>query len=185
MSEIKIALRYAKSLLDLAKEQNKVDEINNDIKLFHDTVKANPQLRAVLANPIISATDKKAVLHGLFASKMDKATIAFFDLMIGKSRESYLYATSKQFGELYNQLNGIVKAEVVSASALTEGNKQQLVSTLEKELNKRVILNAKVNADLIGGFVLTVGDKQFDTSVAKQLNELKKSFMSSDFVAQL
>ncbi|MOA03551.1 ATP synthase subunit delta [compost metagenome] len=105
--------------------------------------------------------------------------------MINKSRESFLYATSKQFNDLYNLLNGIVKAEVVSALALSEGNKQQLVSALEKELNKRVILNAKVNADLIGGFVLTVGDKQFDTTIAKQLNELKKNFMSNDFVAQL
>ncbi|POY35081.1 ATP synthase F1 subunit delta [Solitalea longa] len=185
MSEIKVALRYAKALLDLAIEQNKVEAINNDMKLFHQTVKANSELRAVLANPIVAPASKKKILNSLFTDKVDNVTITFFNLMVAKGREEYLYTTAKQFAELYNLLKGIVKAEIVSASALTEGNKIELIANLEKELGKQVILKTKVDPDLVGGFVLTVGDKQFDTSIAKQLRTLKNQLVSKGFAAQI
>src|SRR5437762_622275 len=111
MSEIKVALRYAKSLLDLAKGENLVEEVNNDIKLFYQTVRASSQLQAVLSNPIVSLESKRAILHQLFEGKVNKFTIAFFDIMVSKGRAEFLYQGAKQFFELYNELNGIVKAE--------------------------------------------------------------------------
>ena len=185
MSEIKVALRYAKSLLDLAKGENLVEEVNNDIKLFYQTVRASSQLQAVLSNPIVSLESKRAILHQLFEGKVNKFTIAFFDIMVSKGRAEFLYQGAKQFFELYNELNGIVKAEVVSATEMTETSKKELISNIEKALNRKVLLNSKVNPDLIGGFILTVGDKQFDTSISSGLNDLKREFLSDKFVSQL
>jgi F-type H+-transporting ATPase subunit delta len=185
MSEIKVALRYSKSLLDLAKAENVVEEINNDMKLFYQTVKASSELKAVLSNPIIPLHSKQAILHQLFEGKVNKITIGFFDIMVRKGRAEFIYQGAKQFFELYNELNGIVKAEVVSATELTETSKKELINNIEKALNRKVLLESKVNPDLIGGFILTVGDKQFDTSISSGLNDLKREFLSDKFVSQL
>lgn len=179
MSEITISLRYAKSLLDIAKEQNKVEEVYRDVKLFYQTAKANHELQSILGNPIVSLNDKKKILQGIFTGKVDDVVLSFFDLVVGKGRGGYLYATAKQFGELYNLLKGIVKAEIVSATELSEENKKTIIANLEKELGKQVVLNTKVDADLIGGFVLTVGDKQFDASISRQLKDLKTQLTSN------
>ncbi|UKJ07328.1 ATP synthase F1 subunit delta [Solitalea lacus] len=183
MSEIKISLRYAKSLLDIAKEQNKVEQINNDVKLLSQTLRVNHQLQAILGNPIISIDNKKKILQSIFNGKVDNVLLSFFDLIIGKGRGAYLYSSANQFSELYNQLKGIVKAEIVSATALSEVNKNAIQASLEKELGKQVVLNTKVDAALIGGFVLTVGDKQFDASISKQLKSLKTKLTNNNLVA--
>lgn len=178
MSEITVASRYAQSLIDLAKEQSKVEEVFKDIKLFHDTVKSSNELRAVLANPIVSPHDKKEILKKLFSGKVDKITLAYFEIMVNKGREGFLYQSAKQFVNLYNHHKGIVTAKIVSASALNEAMLKEVETIIAKELNKQIVLESKVDADLIGGFVLTVGDKQFDTSISKKLQQLKKEFQT-------
>ncbi|SMO38184.1 ATP synthase F1 subunit delta [Solitalea koreensis] len=185
MSEIKVALRYSKALLELAKSENLVEEVNNDMKLFYQTVKASSQLRAVLSNPIVSTESKRAILHQLFDGKVNKITIGFFDIMVSKGREAFIYEGAKQYFELYNELNGIVKAEVVSAVEMTEASKKELINTIEKALSRKVLLQSKVNPKLIGGFILTVGDKQYDTSISSGLNDLRRNFLSDEFVSQL
>ena len=95
--------------------------------------------------------------------------------MVSKGRSSILFATAKQFVQQYNQLKGIVTADVISATALTAEAKSQIVETVKRELGaKEVIFNEKVNDKLIGGFILKVGDKQFDASIASSLSKLKK-----------
>ena len=95
--------------------------------------------------------------------------------MVSKGRSSILFATAKQFVQQYNQLKGIVTADVISAAALTAEAKAQIVETVKRELGaKEVIFNEKVNDKLIGGFILKVGDKQFDASIASSLSKLKK-----------
>jgi len=96
MSELTVASRYAKSLIDLAGEQKLVEEIKNDMDLFHHTLRVNPELKAVLANPIVSHPKKIRILDDVFEKKVNSVTIAFFKLMINKSRGEVLYATAKE-----------------------------------------------------------------------------------------
>src|SRR3546814_166777 len=110
MAESKVSSRYAKSLLDLAIEQKSLDQVRDDISLFHATLNEHSQLRAVLSSPVIDGDDKKAILHKLFDGKMNKLTLAFFDIMIRKDRERLLYDAAREFGNQYNSYKGIVKA---------------------------------------------------------------------------
>jgi len=176
MSELTVASRYAKSFIDLAGEQNLVGEINNDMELFMRTLKANPQLKAVLANPIVSHTKKIKILDEVFSGKVNTLSIAFFKLMINKSRGDVLYVTVGEYINQYNIKNNIVNAAVVSATTLSASNKQKIVADIQAATGGKVILDAKVDASLIGGFVLTVGDRQIDTSIASDLRKLKKQF---------
>jgi len=176
MSELTVASRYAKAFIDLAGEQNLVEEIDTDMELFLRTLKVNPQLKAVLANPIISHSKKIKILDEVFSGKINSLSIAFFKLMINKSRGEVLFTTAIEYINQYNIKNNIIMASVVSATSLSESNKQKMIHDIQAATGGKVILEAKVNPALIGGFVLTVGDRQIDTSIASDLWKLKKEF---------
>lgn len=176
MSEIQVASRYAKSIIDLAVEQNALEPVKKDIGLFLETCKANPQLQAILKNPIISLDKKSGILDDLFGDKLHKMIISFFHIVIRKGRSEILYATAKEFISQYNIIKNVVKATVTSASPLSKENIDQIEEVVKQASKGEVILSAKVDPDLIGGFILKVGDKQFDTSLSSKLNKLKKEF---------
>jgi F-type H+-transporting ATPase subunit delta len=176
MSEIQVASRYAKSLIDLASEQKALDPIKGDIELFIQVCKANTQLQAVLKNPIIGHDKKIAILTSLFGSNVHPVVLSFFKIMINKGRGELLYPTAKEFISEYNQRKGIISATVVSAALLSPENRKKIEQVVKEATGGEVVLEAKVNPDLIGGFVLKVGDKQFDTSLSSALSKLKKEF---------
>jgi F-type H+-transporting ATPase subunit delta len=176
MSELTVATRYAKALIDLAQEQNSVEAMKDDMELFHHTLRVNPELKAVLANPIVSHSKKIKILDEVFAKKVNKASLAFFKLMVNKSRGEILYATSQEYINMYDIKNHIVHASVVSATVLSEANKKKMVADIHAATGGTVKLDAKVDPSLIGGFVLTIGDRQVDTSIANDLKKLKKEF---------
>jgi F-type H+-transporting ATPase subunit delta len=177
MSEIKAASRYAKSLIDLSTEQNVLEEVKNDMVLMSKVIDDNSELEAILKNPIVPLDKKAGILKDTFGSKVQPLTATFMDLLIKKGRSSILFGTAKSFVSQYNAIKGIVTAEVVSATALTAGHISQIEGIVKKETNaKSVVINAKVNERLIGGFILRVGDRQFDASISSGLNKLKKEF---------
>ncbi len=176
MSEIQVATRYAKSILDLAQEQNSVEETNESISYFLRICRANSELRAVLKNPIISPDKKIAILNQVFGTNVPPLILAFFKIVISKGRAQVLYATAKEFVNLYNIKKGIVKATVTSAAPLSDENKREIESVVKEAVKGDIVLQTKVDPSLIGGFVLKVGDKQFDTSISSSLQKLKKEF---------
>lgn len=176
MSEIQVSSRYAKSLIDLAQEQNSLEQIKSDIVSFIGVLKENPTLLAVLKNPIISQGKKLNILDGLFASKFNPMILSFFKLLVSKGRSPILHSIAREFINEYNVIKNIVKATVVSAAPLSEENREAIENIVKEATNGEVLLTEKVDNNLIGGFVLTVGDKQFDTSLSSKLRNLKKEF---------
>ncbi|MFB9842341.1 ATP synthase F1 subunit delta [Mucilaginibacter ginsenosidivorans] len=176
MSELTVANRYAKSLIDLAEEEKALEAIRSDMELFTHTLKANSQLQAVLANPIIAHDKKIKILEAIFAGKVSKVTDSFFKIMINKSRAQVLYATAKEFINQYNVIKNIVRAYVTSATPLSEENKKQIIAELKASTGGTIELHTKVDHNLIGGFVLKVGDLQVDTSLLTSLKKLKSDF---------
>jgi len=173
----KAGARYAKSLIDLSTEQNALEEIKNDMVLFEQVVDDNSELEAILKNPIVPLDKKLGILKDVFGSKVHQITNSFLKLVVNKGRSAILFDTAKQFVAQYNAIKGIVTAEVTSAIALTEASKAEVVALVKKEVGaNEVIVKEKVDEKLIGGFILKVGDKQFDVSIASGLNKLKKEF---------
>jgi F-type H+-transporting ATPase subunit delta len=176
MSEITVATRYAKSLIELAKDENALDKVNKDMEFFLQTLKANPQLTAVLANPIIYHDKKINIIDGIFGGKVSKLSISFFNIMINKGRAEILYTAAQEYINQYDVLNNITKATIVTASPLSEVNKKAVIADIEKSTKGPVKLTVKVDPALIGGFIVTIGDMQIDTSIAGNLAKLKKDF---------
>lgn len=177
MSENKAASRYAKSLIDLATERNALEIIKNDMVLLEQVINQNPELEAILNNPIVPLDKKAGILENVFGSKVNELTSAFYKLVVSKGRSAILFGTSKAFIAQYNALKGIVTANVTSATALTAESRAEIVAIVKKEIGaNEVVLKEKVNEKLIGGFILKVGDKQFDASISSGLSKLKKEF---------
>ncbi len=173
----KAGARYAKSLIDLSTEQNALEEIKNDMVFFEEVVNGNGELEAILKNPIVPLDKKAGILTDIFGSRVHKITQSFLKLVVNKGRSAILFDTAKQFISQYNVIKGIVTAEVSSAIALTDANRAEIISLVKNELAaNEVLIKEKVDDKLIGGFILKVGDKQFDASISGGLNKLKKEF---------
>jgi F-type H+-transporting ATPase subunit delta len=180
MSENKAASRYAKSIIDLSQENNVLEEVKGDMDLISGVIRRNPELEAILKNPIVPVDKKAGILADLFNSKVHVITSSFMNLMVNKGRSAILFSAAKQVVTQYNDLKGIVTAEVTSAVALTADNRTEITAIVKKEIGaNEVVIKEKVNTDLIGGFILKVGDKQFDASIASGLSKLKKEFAQS------
>ncbi|MBE8720235.1 ATP synthase F1 subunit delta [Sphingobacterium pedocola] len=178
MSVFKVASRYAKSLIDLAQELGSLEIIKADMEQVVVLIKSSAELQAVLGNPIIKIDKKNSILEALFKDKVRPEILGFFNIMVRKGRSGLVYATAQEFIREYNEVKGIVKAEVTSAAALSDANLQSLKAKISKEINAEVILTNKVDKTLIGGFVIKVGDRQLDVSIAGKLNKLERHFSS-------
>lgn len=176
MSEFKVASRYAKSLIDLAREQKALEAIHTDMQQVIAVLKGNPLLQAVLKNPIIKLDKKESILRSLFGKTGHPALVEFFSLLVRKGRAGILFATAEEFIREYNVENGIIEASVVSAAPLSDEHRRQMMDVVQSRGGNKVILTNKVDPELIGGFILTVGDRQIDASIAGKLNKLEQHF---------
>lgn len=173
MAESVVAYRYAKSLIDLANERKVVDEVNKDMSLFKEICDGNRQFLAVMGNPIIRHEKKLGILKKVFENNVHPVTFSIFTVLTNKNRENLIYAIADEFQKLYNQQNGIQKATVTTTTTLTDAQRKAFTDVVAGATGKKVVLEEKINENLIGGYILQVDDKQIDTSVKKKLNDLK------------
>jgi len=174
MSEIRIASRYAKSLIALATEQGSLEQVYNDVQSIYDTAEHSPELVSLLKSPIIKADTKASILKSIFKSS-SALTSTFIDKVIGSRRESLLIEIANQFIAIYNEQKGIALATITTAMPLDEANLNQIKSYISQKINKpNVQLSVKVDPDIIGGLVINYEDKLLDMSVKNELNKLKQ-----------
>lgn len=184
MSDIRIAGRYAKSLIELAQEKGILEEVHDDLKSFDEVVKENRNLLMALKNPILKPEKKKAILHALFQD-VNQLTIAFFDIITRKNRADVLPAIASEFHKQYNIIKGIQVAQVSTAAPLDAALRDRIISLVKDISGKQIIqLNEKVNDQLIGGFVLTVGDKQIDDSIKTKLSHLRRDLTQNQYIKE-
>ncbi len=182
MHNIKVAKRYAKSLIDLAKETGVLDAVSADMKLLVSVCQTSKELTSLLGNPIINSDKKEAVLNAIFGDKIQPMTRSFFQILIRKGREGDMYEIAKEFIAQYKQLKGITTAVVITATGLNDHLRSEVNRIVKEKVQREVELLEQVDKDLIGGFVLRIGDTQYDASVVSQLRRLAKEFSSNPYV---
>lgn len=181
MSEYRIASRYAKSLLDLSVEKGQLEEVNKDMLMFSETVKANRDLLLMLKSPIITHDKKLAILNSLFAGKVNDLTLAIFQILTKKHREAYLAQIATEFHHQYNVKKGIEEATVTTTFPLSAALRKEFELVVKKITHKDVELTEKVDDSLIGGFILKIGDRQIDDSVSSKLQALRVEFTKNHY----
>jgi F-type H+-transporting ATPase subunit delta len=177
MSNFKVSIRYATSLLELAAEKNNLDRISQDMELVCHTIETNNQLKLVLASPIIKSPVKLSILTDIFKPVVCDDSLKFLLFVVEKNREEVLFEIIKKFLELKDVSLGIVNVDVTTAVEFTAAQTDELRKKMESYLNKKTRLKFKIDRQIIGGFVAKVGDSVFDASLKHQLDLLKKQFI--------
>lgn len=176
MSERRVASRYAKSLIELAEEKGVLEEVNRDMQFFDSVTKSNRDFELAIRNPIVSNDKKLGILKAIFANKVSDLTFRFFEIISRKNREVILPLIAEEFHAQYNVYKGIVLVKVVTTFPLDEKLRARFKEVVKERFGKEVELEESVDESLIGGYILTVGDKQIDESLNSKLKGLKLEF---------
>ncbi|HCQ29829.1 MAG TPA: ATP synthase F1 subunit delta [Flavobacteriales bacterium] len=184
MKEVRVASRYAKSLLGLAVEQNKLDKIYQDMLFVKNTIADSRELELLLKNPIIKKDKKEKILNEIFASHIDTVPMMFINIITRKNRERILFDIADAFIHQYKVYNNIVTAEVTTAIPLDDKLKNEIIEQIKKSENGNVEVDAKVDKSIIGGIIVRVGDKQLNESIKYKLNQLRKQFDDNLYIKE-
>ncbi|TXG37121.1 ATP synthase F1 subunit delta [Seonamhaeicola maritimus] len=175
MSGTRAAIRYAKAILSLASDQKSADAVNKDMKLIAATIADSKELSDTLQSPVISSTIKKAVLLEVF-KKSNNATISLIETLINNNRIDLLGTVAVKYNQLFDQSKGIELATVTTAVAITDALKKKVLAKAKELTGKEIEVENIVDESILGGFILRIGDVQYNASIANQLNKLKREF---------
>lgn len=180
MKETRVALRYAKSLISLAEERDVLEQVKGDMEIILSVCEESQDFSNMLKSPVVKADKKSAILNQVFGNKISELSLSFLNLLTSKKREAILGAVAENYINLYNESKNIVSATVTTAASITEDIKAQVLTQLKSVVGDAdVRIEERVDASLIGGFVLRVGDLEFNASVANKLQKLKREFVSN------
>ncbi|PVW15109.1 ATP synthase F1 subunit delta [Marixanthomonas spongiae] len=170
------AIRYAKAALQLAGENSTENVLFGDMQSIQETLEESKELRNMLSSPIIKAEDKKQVLLKVFSGQ-DDVTKNLIALLVANQRTALLGNVAKSYIELYNKEQGLQVAKVTTAVPLSpELEKKVLEKVKEMTGSDKVTVKNTIDESIIGGFILRVGDLQYNASIANKLNRLKRAF---------
>ncbi len=184
MQESIVASRYAKSVIELAKEQNVLEFVVHDMALFAKVCAENHALIATLKSPIIKHDKKLTILKKLFEGKVNPITISLFEIISRKNREEYLVEIAVEFGKQYREMRNILSGTVTTSFPINDDLRSQFKGIVSSAYGKEVELTEKVDKEIIGGFILKVGDRQIDESIKNKLQRLKNKFKDNSYVVK-
>jgi len=175
MNQSIISTRYAKALMRVGDDNQCLDTLMSDMELLNATIGENPMFRQLLDNPVVKPPQKRKVMTELLEKRVHPLTLNFINLIIRNRREFLLADVARNFIDLYEKSKGIKRALLTSATGIDEPSKKLLQQQLNAFFNANVLMSAETNPDLIGGFILRVGDQQYDASLSSALKRMRKT----------
>ncbi|MEX0314690.1 MAG: ATP synthase F1 subunit delta [Allomuricauda sp.] len=178
MNESRAAIRYAKATLDFAIEKKAADAVEKDMREISATISENTELQNLLESPVVKGEVKKTSLQKIFKGS-NEITKGLIGTLTDNKRIGLLQEVALKYIILHEQLKGEDVAYVTTAVPLTADLEKKILGEVTKITGNKVTIENKIDESIIGGFVLRVGDLQYDASVANKLNGLKREFTNS------
>jgi len=186
MQNPRLAIRYAKSLIDLSAELEQLDTVHDDMMLLHVICSQSREFVLMLKSPIINANKKNKIVDAVTKNKISKITQTFIKLLCSKNRESNLPEIISSFIEQFNKIKGIHKVKLTTATPVSDEIKKLFIHKIETAASvKKIDLETIVNENIIGGFVLEMEGRLIDASILRDLNDVKKQFANNDYIHKL
>lgn len=173
MSDFRTASRYAKALLDLAEEQKSLDKVYSDMTMVQRTIAASREFSLMLKSPIVKDSVKEVILERLFDGKVQKLSLEFMKLVSRKARAALLDPISKQALSQYLDRKGIQEAHLTTTFEIDDKLLKAFNDVVKDLTKKEPSISTRVSEDIIGGFVLDIGDKRIDTSIKSNLEKIE------------
>ncbi|ANZ58371.1 F0F1 ATP synthase subunit delta [Fructilactobacillus lindneri] len=175
LSKLDVAKNYSKALYEALENENSIDKGKADLDAIKIVFDNDPELAAALNGVSLDTQQKETLLNPLIDGATSEYVRNLINMLFDYGRISDLVAVIDEFDKLYNQKNGIVKAEAVTAVPLDEDEKSKLAQSLGKRINaKKVELSTKINPDIIGGVILKSSDVVYDGSIRTKIEQVKR-----------
>ncbi|MFH1059245.1 MAG: ATP synthase F1 subunit delta [Pseudomonadota bacterium] len=182
MTSLIVAKRYARALLEIGREDGKYEQYGQELAAFAGLLDQNPELETALANPAFNFEGRKGVLAAILGKAGFSPIVNnFFKLLMDRGRINVAPGINTVYQDLLDEVNGITRAQVVSAAALGDEEVARLAATLKQVAGREVKLEVKEDPGLIGGVVARIGDLVLDGSVKSQLESLKDSLRRGEY----
>lgn len=169
------AIRYAKAILEIAVLSGKANQVNDDMKSIIASVNSSADLKEFLVSPIITSDVKMKVLSEVFGL-VQADTKSLFRLLQENKRFEILEAIAIQYNAQFDDMNGVEVAKVTTAVPMDAQLEVKVLAKAALISTKKITIQNIVDPTIIGGFLLRIGDKQYNASVANRLQQLKKEF---------
>ncbi|MCM5662391.1 ATP synthase F1 subunit delta [Galbibacter mesophilus] len=182
MTGTRAGYRYAKAVLDYAKEQNALEAVSADMKDISATINGSKELQDALQSPIIKLSDKKAAVKEIF-SGINAVSEGLIDVLIENNRINLLKVVAEKYIILYDKMRGEEVAVVTTAVPLSGELEQKVLAKVKELTGNNATIENKIDESIIGGFILRVGDLQYNASIANQLNNLKRDLHNNAYVS--
>jgi F-type H+-transporting ATPase subunit delta len=168
-----IAQVYSRSLFEVAKEQDKLDAIRDQLGEFTDALSDNRDLQVFLFSPYFSTVEKKEGLHKVLDGA-EPAFANFLELLLEKHRMPALFRIRRQFEERWQEENRLLPVQVTSAIELDDETVEQISSRIAEQTDRRIELSTEVNPEILGGIVIRVGNSILDASIRNRLEQVRR-----------
>lgn len=185
MREVRVSSRYAKSILDLSIEKGTLEDVYKDMVLIKEACAESKDLMLLLKSPIIKSDKKEAILKEVFGSQVSQITLEFINIIIRKKREYLLEGVAINFEERYKAHKNILTATVTSAIPLPAATRDKVTKLVAETHSGDCELKEIVDPDIIGGLIITVGDRQIDESIKRKIADLDKEFSRNEYIKEI
>lgn len=169
--------RYAESLFDLAKEENKVTQYLDDIKLVGEVLGSDPQIVQFFNHVLIENEKKIQLLDQSFKGNVDQYVLNFLKLLVQSRRISYIDDIIKSYINLSNQYLGIEEGTIYTPYKLTDQQIQDIEKAISKKENKKVTLKLSIDSSLLGGIKVQIANRIYDGTIKNKVEMLKKELL--------
>ena len=180
MSVETVARRYANALVDVVAQNNEISVVQTELGQFAQLMNESPQLAVVFRNPAVPYEQKSKILETLLQrTNPAKTTANFLRILLQNARLADLSVIVERINTVLEERAGIVSAEVTTAQPLAPEQQTALQSKLQTVTGKKVVLNFKINPEIIGGVVTQIGSTIYDGSIKNQLEQLREQMIRS------
>tara|TARA_Y100000992_G_C21265229_1_gene493623 strand:+ start:1132 stop:1668 length:537 start_codon:yes stop_codon:yes gene_type:complete len=178
MKRARAASRYAKAILAFTQENNSSEALAIDMQKLSALFQENDNIQITLENPLIAAEKKLSIVNSLFPNATESSK-KLFSLLAENNRLAILEGTGKKFVELYAHSKGEVKGLVSTVVPLTKDLEKTILKKAQMFSNQKINIENKIDPSIMGGFILKIGDMQFDASIANKLREIKTTLKTN------
>ena len=179
MANETLARRYAQAIFELAREAGNVERVGSDLHVVWDALQADEQSRRFFLAPVIDRIEKQTLLIDAFAGKIEDLALHALLLLAGKRRERFLPEILVQYDGLQRAERGVEPLVISSAHELSDEELATLTARLSRIYGKQFEVQQNVDASLLGGMKIKMGDVAVDGTVAGKLDELSRSLFTT------
>ena len=178
MSVERIAETYSSAIFELGQESGLLPQFDTDLSYVQDLFSTHEELRQILINPMLEIAGKKKILQQIFGGEVHPLIMNFLNVMVDRRRSPYIMETARAYVKRSRESRGILEAKVTVIEPLSEAMREKVLRKLQ-EITGKCVIEEHVDPSILGGMVIQVGDTRIDGSMARRLEELKKSLLNA------